>query len=79
MTIVLPFKKMKTDRQFLPFEEAKRVVHALGLKNSDDCARKRPPEIPRLLGEAIKYDLKKERKNAQYFCLMKKRKRLLMR
>ena len=45
-----PFKKMKTDRQFLPFEEAKRVVHALGLKNYDDWSRwsrtKRPPEIP---------------------------------
>ena len=27
-----PFKKMKKNRNFLPYEEAKRVVNALGLK-----------------------------------------------
>ena len=45
-----PFKKMKTNRQFLPYEEAKKVVNALGLKGADDWRRwsrtKRPPEIP---------------------------------
>ena len=46
-----PFKKMKTNRQFLPYEEAKKkVVNALGLKSADDWKRwsctERPPEIP---------------------------------
>ena len=45
-----PFKKMKTNRQFLPYEEAKRVVNALKLKNYDDWCRwsrtERPPDIP---------------------------------
>ena len=45
-----PFKKMKTNRQFLPYEEAKKVVNALGLKSKDDWRRwsrtERPPDIP---------------------------------
>ena len=45
-----PFKKMKTNRQFLPYEEAKKVVNALGLKSWDDWWRwsrtERPPDIP---------------------------------
>ena len=45
-----PFKKMKTNRQFLPYEEAKKVVNALGLKSWNDWYRwsrmERPPEIP---------------------------------
>ena len=45
-----PFKKMKTNRHFLPYEEAKKVVNALGLKSERDWPRwsrtERPPEIP---------------------------------
>ena len=45
-----PFKKMKTKRRFLPYEEAKKVVNALGLKSADDWKRwsctERPPDIP---------------------------------
>ena len=45
-----PFKKMKTKRQFLPYEEAKKVVNALGLKNRVEWYRwscaERPPDIP---------------------------------
>ena len=36
--------------EFLPYEEAKKVVNALGLKNQDDWRRwsrtERPPDIP---------------------------------
>ena len=36
---------------FLPYEEAKKVVNALGLKSRDDWKRwsrtERPPDIPR--------------------------------
>ena len=46
----IPFKKMKKNRNFLPYEEAKKVVNALGLKNQDDWKRwsctERPPDIP---------------------------------
>ena len=45
-----PFKKMKTKRRFLPYEEAKKVVNALGLKSVSDWERwsctERPPDIP---------------------------------
>ena len=38
-------------REFLPYEQAKKVVHALGLKNQKEWHRwsrtkKRPPDIP---------------------------------
>ena len=54
-----PFKKMKTNRQFLPYEEAKKVVNALGLKSADDWKRwsrtERPPEIPSAPWRTYKY------------------------
>ena len=53
------FKKMKTNRQFLPYEEAKKVVNALGLKSADDWQRwsstERPPDIPSNPSRTYKY------------------------
>ena len=53
-----PFKKIKTNREFLPYEEAKKVVNALGLKNQVDWRRwsrtERPPDIQPVLGKSIK-------------------------
>eukprot|EP00944_MAST-04C_sp_MAST-4C-sp1_P003293 g3293.t1 len=44
-----PLKKMKKNRRFLPYEEAKKVVNALGLKSRVDWRRwsrtERPPDI----------------------------------
>ena len=45
-----PLKKTKKNRKYLPYEEAKKVVNALGLKSRDDWERwsrtERPPDIP---------------------------------
>ena len=45
-----PLKKTKKNRKYLPYEEAKKVVNALGLKSKDDWERwsrtERPPDIP---------------------------------
>ena len=45
-----PLKKTKKNRKYLPYEEAKKVVNALGLKSADDWRRwsrtERPPDIP---------------------------------
>ena len=53
-----PFKKRKNNRKFLPYEEAKKVVNALGLKSRDDWERwsrtERPPDIPSAPWETYK-------------------------
>ena len=75
---------------FLPYEEAKKVVNALGLKSQDDWRRwsrtERPPEIP---GDPrVKYkdsgwngyaDWLGDSKSCQHFCPITKQKRWSMR
>ena len=89
-----PLKKMKKNRKFLPYEEAKKVVNALGLKSWDDWNRwsrtERPPDIPSTPSVTYKnkgwngladWLGKKKGKTpgSQHFCPMKKQKRWSMR
>ena len=67
---------------FLPYEEAKKVVNALGLKSLDDWYRwsrtERPPDIPSPCDYKNRgwNGLRIVRKKRQNFCLMKKKKQV---